>query len=292
MRAQTLVDVVNDRDVLHVVERIRFEQTGLPQRPLHLLHARLGQADGALLLVDLVIRLIEPGNEGIDRIVEIGAVVERPGNDERGARLVDQDGVDLVDDRIDVPALDHVLHAVLHVVAQIIEAQLVVGAVGDVAVIGLLALLVVEAMHDDADLEAEKTVDLPHPFGVALGQVIVDRHDMNAAARQRIQVDRQRRHQGLAFAGLHLGDLALMQHHAADQLHVEMALAERALGGLAHGRERRHQDLVERGAIGDPLLQFLGARPQRLVRQLFQLRLERIDLVNVGLIGPDASFVG
>src|SRR5258708_3080998 len=28
-----------------------------------------------------------------------------------------------------------------------------------------------------------------------------------------------------AFAGLHLGDVALMQHHAADQLHVEMARA-------------------------------------------------------------------
>jgi len=65
------------------------------------------------------------------------------------ARLVDQDGIDLVDDREDVAALDHVLHAILHVVAQIVEAELVVGAVGDVAVVGLLALLVVEAMHDD-----------------------------------------------------------------------------------------------------------------------------------------------
>ena len=44
---------------------------------------------------------------------------------------------DLVDDGVDVPALDHVLQPVLHVVAQIVEAELVVGAVGDVAVVGL-----------------------------------------------------------------------------------------------------------------------------------------------------------
>ena len=59
--------------------------------------------------------------------------------------------IHFVDDGEDVPALDHVLHAVLHVVAQVVEAELVIGAVGDVAVVGLLALLVVEPVHDDAD---------------------------------------------------------------------------------------------------------------------------------------------
>ena len=39
----------------------------------------------------------------------------------------------LVDDGVDVAALDHVLEPVLHVVAQIVEAELVIGAVGDVA---------------------------------------------------------------------------------------------------------------------------------------------------------------
>jgi hypothetical protein len=44
-------------------------------------------------------------------------------------------------------------------------------------------------------------------------------------AGKRVQIDRQGGDERLAFAGLHLGDLALMQHHAADQLNVEMALA-------------------------------------------------------------------
>ena len=251
VRAQRLVDVVHDRDVLDVVERFALEQAGVAQQLLHLLHAGFGQVDGALLLVDLVVGLVELEDVGVDGVVEFGAVVERAGDDQRRARLVDQDRVHLVDDGEDVPALDHVLQPVLHVVAQIVEAELVVGAVGDVAVVGLLALLVVEPVHDDADGQPEEVVDLAHPLGVALGEVVVDGDDMHAAAGERVEIDRQRRDQRLAFAGLHLGDLAFVQDHAADQLHVEMALAERALGRLAHGGEGRHQDVVERLAVGD-----------------------------------------
>ena len=199
--------------------------------------------------------------------------------------------VDLVDDRIDVPALDHVLHAVLHVVAQVVEAELVVGGVGDVAVVGLLALLVVEPVHDHADREAEELVDLPHPLGVALGQVVVDRHHVHAAAGERVEIDRQGRHQRLAFAGLHLGDAALVQDHAADQLHVEMPLPDGALAGLAHGGERLDQDVVERGPVGDLLLERLGARPQRLVRKLLELTLERVDRRHPRLIALDPPLV-
>jgi len=62
-----------------------------------------------------------------------------------------------------VSALDHVLQAVFHVVAQIVEAVFVVGAVGNIAAVGLLAFGIVEAVHDHARGQAEKAVDLPHP---------------------------------------------------------------------------------------------------------------------------------
>ena len=123
-------------------------------------------------------------------------------------------------------------------------------------------------MHDHADGQPEELVDLAHPFGVALGEIVVDGDDMDAAAGERVEIDRQRRDQRLAFAGLHLGDLAFVQDHAADQLHVEMALAERALGRLAHGGEGRHQDVVERLAVGELLLEVVGARAQLLVGEL------------------------
>ena len=157
---------------------------------------------------------------------------------------------------------------------------------------GLLALLVVEAVHDDADGEPEELVDLPHPFGVAPGEIVVDGDDMHAAAGQRVEIDRQRRDQRLAFAGLHLGDPALVQHHAADQLDVEMALAERALGGLAHGGESGHQNVVEGGAVGDLFPEFFGARAQRFVGEPLQLLFQRIDGVDPRPIGADAPLIG
>lgn len=188
--------------------------------------------------------------------------------------------------------LDHVLEPVLHIVAQIIEAVFVVGAVGDVAGIGRLALGIVEAVDDDAGGQAEEAVNLAHPAGVAAGEVVVDGDDVDALAGERVEVDRERRHQRLAFAGLHLGDVALMQHHAADQLDVEMALAERALGGLAHGGEGGHQQVVERLALGELLLELDRAGLERLVGELRDLRLQRVDRADAGLVSLHPPVVG
>jgi len=40
-----------------------------------------------------------------------------------------------------------------------------------------------------------------------------------------------------------------MQNHAAHQLHVEVALAQRALGRFPDGGERFRQDVLERFAV-------------------------------------------
>ena len=122
--------------------------------------------------------------------------------------------------------------------------------------------VVVEIVHDDADGEPEEFVDGAHPGGVALGEIVVDGDDMDAAAGERVEIDGKRRHQRLAFAGLHLGDAALMQHHAADQLHVEMALADGALGGLADGGEGFRDQILERGALFHPRAERFGAGAQ------------------------------
>ena len=106
-------------------------------------------------------------------------------------------------------------------------------------------------MHDDADGEPEELVDAAHPFRVAAGEVVVDRDDVHAAAGERVQIDGEGGDERLAFAGLHLGDGAFVQHHAADELHVEMALAERPLGRLAHRCEGWDQEIVERLAVGE-----------------------------------------
>ncbi len=182
--------------------------------------------------------------------VLVGGLVGRAGDDERRTGLVDQDRVDLVDDAVVVPALDRLREVELHVVAQVIEAELVVGAVGDVGGVSCAALLVGEVVHDDADRKPEEAVDLAHPLGVALGEVVVDGDDVDAVAGERIQVAGKRGDQRLAFAGLHFGDLALVQHHAADHLDVEVAHADDATAGFAHDGEGFGQEVVEGGLFG------------------------------------------
>ena len=76
---------------------------------------------------------------------------------------------------------------------------------------------------------------------------------MDALALKRIEIDRERRDQRLAFAGLHLGDFAAVERDAADQLDVVMALAERADGRLADRRERFGKQVVELLATRQPL---------------------------------------
>ena len=76
--------------------------------------------------------------------------------------------------------------------------------------------MLVDAIH----LKAVEFKQHPHPFRVTLGQIIVDRHHVDALAGQGVEIDRQRLHERLTFTRAHLGDFALMQHDAADELHV------------------------------------------------------------------------
>ena len=62
------------------------------------------------------------------------------GNDEGRPGLVNQDGVHLVHDGEAVAALDLLLLVDGHIVPQVVEAKLVVGAVGDVCGVGLPAV--------------------------------------------------------------------------------------------------------------------------------------------------------
>ena len=166
---------------------------------------------------------------------------------------------------------------------RIVEPELVVGPVGDVGGVGALTLLVGQAVHDDADGKSEKLVDRAHPLGVAPGQVVVDGHHVHAVAGQRVQVDRQGGDQGLALARLHLGDHALVEHDAAEQLDIEMALSKCPLRRLAHRGERFLEQPVERLAAGQAFTE--PARPalELVVAQVLDLRLERVDRIDVPL---------
>ena len=121
------------------------------QQSLALRDAFLGQRRGAMLFVQRVINVQNQlGNDFVDAVILVGGFLGRAGDDQRRARLVNQDRVHFVHDGEVVAALHALRQIVLHVVAQIIEAELVVRAVGDVGGVGGAALHVVQIVHDHA----------------------------------------------------------------------------------------------------------------------------------------------
>ena len=165
-----------------------------------------------------------------------------------------------------------------HVVAQVVEAELVVRAVGDVGGVLLAPHRGRHLGEDHADRETQEAVDAAHVLRVALGQVVVDRDQVHAVAGDRVEVGGEHRGEGLALTGLHLRDVAQVQRRAAHELHREVALADRAHRRLAGHGERLGQQLVQGLAVGVAGPELVGLRPQLGVGQLLDVRLERVDV--------------
>ena len=106
--------------------------------------------------------------------------------------------------------LDHVLRDLSHVVAQVVEAELVVRAVGDVAGVHLAALRGSLPHENTPTRHTQEVIHTAHKVRLVLCQVVVNRHDMHTLTGQRAQVRRHRSDQGLTFTGLHFRDLALV----------------------------------------------------------------------------------
>ncbi len=285
-----VVEEADQRGVHRVVEVVDAEGV------LDLLHPRLQDADGLLLLVDLVVTFAvltpaQPGHDLGELGVPAGALLGRAADDQRGPGLVDEDRVHFVDDREVVTALDALVQAPGHVVAQVVETELVVGAVGDVGRVLPAALLGLHLGQDHANLEAEELVHPAHPLGVALGQVVVDRDDVHALAGQRVQVRGQQRGQRLAFTGPHLRDVAQVDGAATHQLDVEVPLAEDPVRGLAHGGERLREELVQSLAVLVALLELVGHAAELFVAHGEEVVLDRVDLIGDPLeLAKELSF--
>src|ERR1700719_1062805 len=118
------------------------------------------------------------------------------------------------------------LHAVrqfkLHIVAQVVETELVVSAVSNIRRIGFAPLIIVQVVNNDAYTQAEKAVNLSHPFRIAFCEIIVNGHDVYTMTCESVQITRESRDQCLALPSAHLGDVSLVQHHTAHQLHVKV----------------------------------------------------------------------
>ncbi|GBD16449.1 hypothetical protein HRbin26_01347 [bacterium HR26] len=295
---ERLLQVVHQLRVAVVVEALPL---GDAQQPLDPVDARLGERDVPVLEVDGVVHILaELAGDLGELVVAVHCILRRPGDDQRGARLVDQDVVHLVDDGVVQLALDDVLRPVDQVVPQVVEPEFVVRPVGDISQVRLAArdrppvvepvvragvrihvAGVVDAgelVGDHTHRDAEEVVDRAHPAAADPREVIVGRHQVAATSLERVEVERQRRNQRLPLAGLHLGDLALVQHDARHELHVEVPHADGSPGRLAHHGEGLVQQVVERLPGRQPLLELVGLGPELLVAQALNVRLQRVNL--------------
>ena len=155
-------------------------------------------------------------------------------------------------------------------------------AVSYVGRVGDLTFLVVHVVLNHADRHAEEPVQATHPFRVAACEVVVDGDDVDAFAFERIEVGGQRRDERLAFAGLHFRDLAAVQHHAADELDVEVPHVQHATASLPHHGECVRNQIVERLTVGEARAE-LGSLPAKfLIGESFDFRFLRVDGGDVG----------
>ena len=286
MGPQGGVQMVQDADIDGVIQPLVLLNDPVAfQKPFDMIMAGLGEIGLFGLFINaevarpvLGLLLFEGRYQRVDPQIQIRLVGDHAGDDERRPGLVDEDRVHLVNDREIQAPLDPALLAEGHVVAQIIETELVVCAIGNITGIGRLALLHGQASDDHPRAEPQKGINLPHPLGVAPGQIIIDRDHMHAGAGQRIEAGRERGHQGLALARAHLGDIAVIERHAADQLHIKMPHAQHAPAGLAHQGKGLGQRLFELLAARDPQPQSLDAGRKVRLGKAPQIGCKRVDL--------------
>ncbi len=130
-------------------------------------------------------------------------------------------------------------------IAQVVEAELAVGAVGDVSRICRFLAVELHVVLQAAHTHAQAPIDSAHPLAVALGEVVVHGDDVDALAGDGVQVGRERGDEGLPLATFHLGYHAPMQDNAPHELHREVTHPEGTPGGLSHGGEGLREQLVE-----------------------------------------------
>ena len=291
MRLDCLIDMMRQSCVLG----IGIGSGGQAEEFFCLDHAVRRQNGGIRLLVHNVVRVdvivlllgIQLGHDvlaqGADKLIraliEIRGLLALSGNNQRRSCLVDQNGVHLVHDGKSVPALYHALLVHHHVVTQVIEAVLIIGAVRDIRVVSGVLFSLRLPMNNQPGGQSHEAVDLAHFLGVARCQIIIDRDDMHAVTGQCVEVGGHGSNQRLALTGLHLGDASLMQDDAAKQLHMEGALAQHTVICLPDSGKGIREDIIQRFSRRQPVPEHLRHAAQLLVPHILVGWSESLDPV-------------
>ena len=299
--AQGLLEVPAEVRLLGT-DLLRSKRVAEPhaEQPLGRPLSRLGERNGLVLLVDLIVHRRELSHHVRHCPEHLIVLLPRAGDDEGGTRLVDEDAVHLVHDGVMMIALGLVLELPDHVVAQVIEAELAARAVGDIGVVGLLpghgpqpvrqlylrtvppveqrvAVPDGRSVLENADGHPERLENRAHPARVSPGEIVVDRDEMGALSREGVEIERQSRHEGLSLSRAHLQGGAFMQKHPSRELHIVMPQPDGALRGLAHRGKGLRENVVQYLSCGEPLAVFCGLVAKLPVTQCGHLALKSVD---------------
>ena len=92
-------------------------------------------------------------------------------------------------------------------------------------------------------------MDLSHPLGITLCQIIIDRYYMDTASGKCVKIRRKRRYECFTFTCLHLGYTALMKDDAADDLHPVVFHIKDTPCSLPYDRKGFRKYVIERGSV-------------------------------------------
>ena len=109
-----------------------------------------------------------------------------PADDKRSACFVDENGVDFVNDTKVESALNFAIQIYLHIVAQVIKTELVIGSVGYIAVVGGFARIIIHIGKNRTDSLTQIRIYGAHPRRVAFGKVVVDSYNVHALFRKTV----------------------------------------------------------------------------------------------------------
>ncbi len=186
MRFQSRHEVMHQGDVGRLIQRSPFgQQARLLQQLFGLLVPLFGEVDLTPFFVEdeiarlnhtltgarigLANLLLQMRHHLVHGDIHGRVIFGLARDDQRGSGLIDQNRIHLVHDGVVQTALHPVFGLVHHVVTQVIEAEFVVGAVGDVGVVGGLLLFFGQVGQVHAHTQAQELIQLPHPARIALG---------------------------------------------------------------------------------------------------------------------------
>ena len=113
---------------------------------------------------------------------------------------------------------------------------------------------------------------------ITVGQIIINGHNMHAAACQTHQIRRKSCHKSLTLASLHLSNMPLIEGNTAQNLNVIRIQSDRAISCFPDRCKRLRQQLIQRpmSLIFQP--QLLCLPGQLFITQNLHHRAKSIDL--------------